>query len=222
VGYTPRLLVASAGLGLRDVSSSAPSYAATFSPRVPDSIGVSVQDNRDWWSAISALPGASRLRDERTPRLLLVLSDAYARSLHDDIVGLVAEPRSTEVLMFGGSADIPGVHRVPANRNLRSHLGGTVNGINARTAAAWIARDSAMAFWSESLQRSWKRFSTSVSRSESYDRTPLDDAAVLRLIREFRRTDPAISRSRALRQLRDSGRACEYSRFQALFEAVTP
>jgi hypothetical protein len=79
-----------------------------------------------------------------------------------------------------------------------------------------------MAFWSESLQRSWKRFSTSVSRSESYDRTPLDDAAVLRLIREFRRTDPAISRSRALRQLRDSGRACEYSRFQALFEAVTP
>lgn len=220
-GYTPRLLVASAGLGLREVSSSAPAYAATFSPRLPDSVGQTVEENRAWWAAVCGLPSASRLRDEESPRVLMVLSDAYARSLHDDIAGLADKPRAPQILLFGGSGEIPGVRRVPADRTLRSHLGGTTNGMNARAAAAWIARDSGMEFWSASLQRSWKRFSASVAKSESYDREPLDDATVMGLIGEYRRMDPTISRTRALRQLRDSGRACEYSRFRALFEAAT-
>lgn len=51
-GYEPRLLVASAGLGLRSVEQEAPAYGATFSPGSPDVVGTTTDQARDWWHVL--------------------------------------------------------------------------------------------------------------------------------------------------------------------------
>lgn len=220
-GYAPEFLVASAGLGLRPVGAEAPSYASTFTPKHPDSCAANVEEARAWWRALSSLPGSLPVTDIDSPRMLLVLSKAYASAMHDDIVDLAQRQTETEILLFGGAKAVEGVHRIPANRGLRPHFGGTATSLNVRAAEAWLARDDGREFWSPALEGRWTSWATRVSRSEIHDRTRIDDATVIEMIREMRRRDPALSRTQTLREIRGSGFACEYTRFRALFESVT-
>ena len=50
-GFQPRLIVASAGLGLVEADEEAPPYAATFSPRQADSVGSTQVETRAWWQS---------------------------------------------------------------------------------------------------------------------------------------------------------------------------
>ena len=220
-GYAPEFFVASAGLGLRPVGIEAPSYASTFTPKHPDSCAANVDEARAWWRALSSLPGSLPLTDIDSPRMLLVLSKAYAGAMHDDIVALVRRRTETEILLFGGAEAVEGVHRIPADRGLRPRLGGTATSLNVRAAEAWLARDDGREFWSTALEQRWMSWATRVRRSEIRDRARIDDAAVIEMIRELRRRNPALSHTQALREVRGSGFACEYTRFRALFESVT-
>ena len=62
-GYSVTTLVASAGLGLRDVSTLASPYAATFAGGHPDSVASSAEENRDWWRRLRDLESAQSLAD---------------------------------------------------------------------------------------------------------------------------------------------------------------
>jgi hypothetical protein len=217
-GFTPRLLVASAGLGLRDASSLAPAYAATFALKHQDSVVGTSADLRGWWRTLRATPGALDPDKELRGSLLLVLSHAYATAMSVDLEALGR--RGDDVLLIGGAADVPGITRLPADRGLRSVLGGTATGLTMRMAQHWLGGLTRPSLTCATRMKGWRAWADEVRRDESWARLSLDDREVLQFIRDERAGNPGMSRTRALRKLRDSGKACEQSRFAALYRRV--
>jgi hypothetical protein len=214
-GFTPRLLVASAGLGLVDGHADAPSYAATFSAGHPDSVGSSRNEAQEWWQALNP-PGQGPvlLLDDPT---VLVLSRAYADAM---VSTLAPAADRRDVVIFGGSDAIPPGLRIPADRGLRKALGGTATSLNLRTARAWFDLLPAPNLALYRQHAGWTAWATSARKPDNYDRTPLTDDAVQAFVKKVHAEDPTISRSRALRLLRESGLACEQRRFAHLFTST--
>jgi len=221
VGYAPEVIVASAGLGLRHINSEAGSYAATFTYGHADSVATDDAKAASWWAFLDAAPEALP-RDSRllTGRVLVVASAAYAQAIASTM-HYIGQNTST-ALLVGGTCDIPGMARLPANRALRRALGGTTSSLNLRMAARWLEMTDGRELTNPQTGREWERWSASVERSESYDRRRLSDAEIVRFINGVRGRDPRASASTTLRALRDAGFACEQSRLRRLFdEAVT-
>lgn len=217
-GYSVTTLVASAGLGLRDVSTLASPYAATFAGGHPDSVASSAEDNRDWWRRLHGLNSAHSLTDS-SDRVLLVLSETYARSLEHDLTALA--DRGGDLLLVGGARDIDGLPRLPANRSLRAELGGTVSSVGLRMARRWLGRRTGTPLYTAKDASTWSKWAQSVARSEIYDRAPMTDAEIIECINKLSADEPDLSATRALRRLRDSGIACEQKRFGRIFRSVT-
>lgn len=212
-GYDPTLLVASAGLGLVSADEEWPAYAATFSPRHEDTIGLSRADNRSWWGLITA---DQESLSERSPgQTLMVLSDTYAAAMAEDVTPFQGR---SDVVIFGGSRDVPDHLRIPSDRRLRSALGGTAGSLNLRTAIAWVEGLSGRDWRGCRESPEWRAWVDEKSSApETYDRTPVADVDVINFIRDLRRIQPGITKSRALRTFRDAGLACEQKRFSGLF-----
>jgi len=211
-GFEPVTYVASAGLGLRPVSAVGPAYGATFTPHQLDSIPGTASQQRAWWDGLNEWNGSGgELPDSPT---LFVLSRRYA----DVLAPLVAKSAiANPVLVVGGSDSIDPSLRLPADAKLRVALGGTLGALNMRTAVAWMDRLTSGAIDSRTDRESWDAWAQRVGHHERYDRVALGDEEVLEAIRLVRVHDPSISKTRALRALRDNGFACEQKRFGRLF-----
>lgn len=216
-GVRVRMLVASAGLGLRDVTQLAPSYSATFTSGSDDAV-CHISNIHDWWRHLGELPRTSSLSRLSAEPLLLVLSESYARAMDTDLAELAR--RGGNHLLVGGWRTIEGLPRLPADRDLRRALGGTVSSLILRMARRWMSQRSGADLFCEADQRRWATWARSVRRPESYDRIPMSDAEIAGFIRNLLREDPSYSATRALRALRDGGYACEQKRFGALFRGV--
>ncbi|MCH9729240.1 MAG: hypothetical protein K0U84_06105 [Actinomycetia bacterium] len=216
-GYSVTTLVASAGLGLRDVSTLASPYAATFAGGHPDSVASSAEDNRDWWRRLSGLKFAQSLTDS-ADRVLLVLSETYARSLEHDLIALA--DRGGDLLLVGGARDIDGLPRLPANRSLRAELGGTTSSVSLRMARRWLRCRTSTALHTARDASAWSDWAQSVARSEIYHRAPMTDAEIGQCINKLCADEPNLSATRALRRVRDAGIACEQKRFGRIFHSV--
>lgn len=216
-GYTPRVLVASAGLGLRELDHLGPGYGATFSPGADDLVA-RAEDHPRWWRSLRELPGALSLTEALRGRAIMVLSAPYAVALRGDLCE--AATGGGEFLLIGGAADVPGVTRLPADRGLRNELGGTAGSLSLRMATRWLERLNGRELTSRSAMQSWRSWASSVRRPDVWDRRPMTDTQVSSAIRGLLDEQPDLSRTRALRQLRDSGRACEQRRFADLFAQV--
>lgn len=214
-GYRVSMMVASAGLGLRTTESCAPGYSATFSSGHADSVASTPAGMCRWWHHLSGLEASMSLVESTSSRVLLVLSASYARAMHADLESLGR--RGGEVLLFGGGQDIEGIRRVPSDRALRMELGGTASSLNLRMARAWIAQQDDGVLYGSGSQRRWLKWVESVRHVEAYDRTPAEDETVISVIRAFLSVDSSLSATRALRQFRDAGMACEQKRFGKLF-----
>jgi len=215
VGFSPELLVASAGLGLRNAESVAPGYSATFTVGQADTVGDTAAGLRTWWHHLRAAPDALDPDLALQGRVLLVLSNAYAAVMHADLMTLGR--RGDDVLMIGGAVDVPGITRVAADRGLRSTLGGTATGLTMRMARNWLDTLEGSTLASPARLQQWCAWAESVRRDDTWKRQPLTDSQVLQFIRDARTADPKLSRTKALRTLRDSGRACEQRRFADLY-----
>lgn len=215
IGFETRLLVASAGLGLARASDLAPAYGATFAPRQPDSVANDPVGGRAWWQALKARTGAASTDEWRDSAALFVLSETYAHAMADDMVALAGR---TDVVVFGGSRDVPPQVRIPADRQLRQSLGGTTTSLNLRTAIAWLKLLPEPRINGSLQHPEWRAWVDASRSRDSYDRRPMTDAQVAHFIRNLRAADPSMSRSRALRILRDEGMACEQKRFGRLFQ----
>lgn len=211
-GYDPALYVASAGLGLRKATFKAPAYAATFSPGHADSVAATTPAAKDWWSRLPHEVAA--LHD--TPAIW-VLSRSYAQVIGQD---LLASRATDRVLVFGGSEQVPDQFRVPAQRSLRHTLGGTVTSINVRMAAKWIELADGDEIHSLAAREKFRLWAKEATVEERYDRRPLTDEQVIDLIRQMLAHDAGMPKSRALRQLRLTGLACEQKRFAGLYARV--
>lgn len=214
-GYDVETLVASAGLGLRDVTTAACSYAATFSGGHEDTVASGATESRQWWKRLGALSGSKSLADDAHDRVLLVLSESYARSMDEDLVRLAN--RGGDLLLVGGARDVDGVPRLPANRSLRSALGGTVSSVSIRMARRWMQRRTGTDLYCSGDAESWSQWAATAQQFEQFNRTPMTDGQMVNLIDELLISDPHLSASRALRLVRDGGIACEQKRFGAIF-----
>ena len=208
LGYEPTMFVASAGLGLQHVSTPAPAYAATFSTGHADSVGAAIPESQTWWGALphAVIPPGGRA--------IWVLSEAYSR-----VVGqqLLEDTAPSDVLVFGGSKEICNSVRVPSDRSLRRALGGTVTSLNVRSATQWLSlSDGGDPFTSAARDR-WRTWSHEKRHREVFDRKPMSDSAVLAFVGELRVHQPTISKTAALKVLREAGMACEQRRFSTLF-----
>lgn len=217
-GYSVTTLVASAGLGLRDVSTQASPYAATFAGGHPDSVASSAEENRDWWRRLRDFTSAQSLTDS-SHRVLLVLSENYARSLEHDLIALAH--RGGDLLLVGGARDIEGLPRLPANRSLRAELGGTASSVGLRMARRWLRCRTGTPLYTAKDASTWSKWAQSVARSEIYDRAPMTDAEIIECINKLCADEPGLSATRALRRLRDAGIACEQKRFGRIFHSLT-
>lgn len=189
-----------------------PAYAATFSPRHADSIGASGTDNREWWRLMT--DGQTSLGEQAAGPTILVLSETYATAMTDDLNKL---DMRDDVVVFGGSAAVPNHLRVPADRGLRAALGGTSGSLNLRTASAWVNSLPAPTLVGQRDHAEWRKWVEETRKPESYSRMPMSDADILDFLRDIRQIQPDISKTRALRTLRDAGSACEQKRFSGLF-----
>lgn len=219
-GFAPRLYVASAGLGLRPVSSAAPFYAATFVPRHADSVASSGTQASHWWDHLQRMDGTSDLPRlaAAAGRVLVVLSETYAQAMHRDLTALAAT--GCEVVLIGGACDLDGIVRVPANAALRHTLGGTLTSLNVRMAASWLEHCAPGHLISPAAQARWTSWASQTARPERYARQPMSDEQVIDFIRKMKDLYPDSSRTRLLRLLRDEGMACEQKRFGALYSST--
>jgi len=219
-GFEPRLFVASAGLGLVAASTMASSYGATFTARQADSVASSVAGNRDWWARFRAV-GGDALPDVTGDATILVLSETYAATLDADLSEMAET--SGDHLLVGGGRDVPGMRRLRSDVGLRQALGGSALSLNLRMAEEWLRQLTGPKLTSEATTRTWETWAQGARRTVHFDREARTDGQVLEFVSGLTSKYPAVSRTRALRMLRDSGYACEQARFAKLFtRAVTP
>jgi hypothetical protein len=218
LGFTVKLLVASAGLGLRESTSKVPAYAATFAPGHPDTVATVDADLKDWWKSLKQFDSSLSLPEAADDRVLLVLSDNYARAMDDDLSKLA--DRGGDILLVGGTRTIEGIPRLPSDGSLRRALGGTVSTVGLRMARQWLAQRSGQKLFCSTDKANWDLWADSVSHKERYDRTPVTDDRVRQIVRKLKTRDPSLSATRALREVRDSGIACEQKRFGQLFRTT--
>ncbi len=209
IGFDPDIVVASAGLGLRPISDLAPAYAATFSAGHPDSIAESRPEAREWWRA---LPHAAI---KPRGRAICVLSDAYSRVIYEDLIERIAPE---EFLVFGGSNEVPDSVRIASDRALRRALGGTATSLNVRAATQWLLLSRRTDPFADSTKGAWRAWSEQMRYDEIYDRQPLTDSAVVEFVHALRCRQPEITKTAALKALREAGMACEQRRFSTLFQ----
>jgi hypothetical protein len=218
LGFRVRLLVASAGLGLRDANSKGPAYAATFVGGHQDTVTSPGPASQVWWKALEEFDDADSLAKTADDRVLLVLSENYARAMHGDLEELAA--RGGDLLLVGGAKTVEGLPRLPADMGLRRHVGGTASSITLRMARRWLAHRKSHDLYHPQDARRWSSWAGSVSNLERYDRKPASDAEVRGHVVRLKTTDPSLSATRALRILRDAGIACEQKRFGELFRTT--
>jgi hypothetical protein len=213
IGFTPEVLVASAGLGLRGVDDRAPAYAATFNSGHADSVVTSSDDAPAWWRALPH----TRMHVGR--RAIWVLSESYSRAIAAD---LFERTTPDQLLVFGGSKEIPDDVRIRSDRGLRHALGGTTTSLNLRTAIRWLTLSpGGDPFCGEAGDR-WRAWSEREQRPDRYDRSPVTDETVRNFARTLVAQNPGVSKTRALKLLREAGLACEQKRFSNLFQQAVP
>lgn len=216
-GYEPRLLVASAGLGLQSLEATAPGYAATFALGNPDAVADTVEEAAAWWAQVADFSPYLDLA-ALDGRALLVLSRNYALPLADDLVRLGSA--GSDTVLVGGAAEIPGVARVPSDATLRSALGGTLSSLNQRMAIRFLELSDGPSDWlSDAHLRRWDTWAANSRQRELFDRRRGGDDEIKAWIRAMV-AQQSISATKALREYRSQGYACEQGRFGRLYREV--
>jgi hypothetical protein len=225
----PTLWVASAGWGLIPVDAPIRPYSATFSPRHLDSVAANKSGTQAWWDALATWVGPTAgvarsltalVADHPRDRVLLVLSAPYLAACSADLrVALKSAHDGQISIIAAGARPEPelGVAHLPADARLQRHVGGSRGSLNVRVAKQILtAGRSDHAAMSDYLRRQLAAAPTLIS----YERQRLSDRDLLAFIRARLATDPTVSRTRLLRELRDAGMACEQTRFANLFSST--
>jgi hypothetical protein len=237
-GISANLYVLSAGLGVVSADECGPSYSLTVSPRNSDSISQRVSTSpffpEQWWSHITTRATHPRslktLFLENEGPILMALSSNYATMIKGELEALTPNVRS-RLRLFGMAID----------RYLPPELLQNVMPYDARLNGPDSPLPGTLSDFSS---RALRHFADGISSREFKAKDPLQDAKSVtaclagldypEVPRRARRSDKEIvvfinknwsemeGRSgRMLRLLRDSGLACEQSRFRDLFKEAS-
>lgn len=217
LGYQPSVWVVSAGLGMRAIDDTAPAYAATFSLSHPDSVGPSAESGRKWWASLTANRLSARLLAGLKGPSLWILSDNYARVVSPTLLPLCAQE---QVLVVGGSDEVPSHVRLRSDAALQATLGGTSTSLNLRMAIAWLEGLHGEELSSAAALERWQAWATGTRRARAASGRAVTDAAVRSYVTSLLASESSLSKTRALTMLRSAGLACEQQRFGMLFHEV--
>lgn len=233
-GLAAALWVCSAGYGLLASRTVIRPYAATFSAGVPDSVGPSRGEARDWWQRLTGWQGPDPDQPRsfadlalRNPEatIIAVLSDAYLRACAEDLVEAAGRLSDSDRFVVvgppGRCAEVEDL-LVPITARLRSVIGGSLQALHVRAAAHLLG--SASDDLQPVTRSRLRQFAERVSDAAPANPSPapgvrLTDDQVRDYVRASLATGPA-SATHLLRQLRQSGQSCEQSRFRGLFAQV--
>lgn len=236
-GLRPALWVISAGYGLVPETASLHAYSATFSPGHQDSVTLagSATDNRQaWWAELARLKGPDRkaphsiaalVGQDPSCSVLIVASAHYVDAVAADLMkaaeNLVERERLIIITTPGRMARGPlGPHVIAAQAQWQPILGGARTSLHARLAAK-ILDEAVHGLSVETVRARLERVLERSTAVPQDGREKMMDDDVRAFIRQGVARDPQAGHSKLLRALRDSGRACEQSRFRRLFFEVT-
>lgn len=227
--------VASAGYGLISIEERIVAYSATFSNPHPDSVilddcnTANADQKCAWWNELVACdwprerPHSVTDLAAEAPNdpLIIVGSRNYLFSLYDDLLHAREEMKNQDLfsIISAGTDQLYELtdSLVPANARLQHYVGGVRRSLNIRLARYAL---QATTRGSATLHRLSNLFETLLKESPelpTYDRTPMTDAAITEFILQKMNSKLPATHTRLLRELRDSGKACEQKRFRNLF-----
>lgn len=227
-GGAARTWICSAGYGLIPLNSALRPYAATFALGHPDSVGTSKAAVQQWWDQHTEWPGPSptgprslAMLAASSPgaTLIVVLSSTYLRACAHDVlkaVGFLRHPQQLSVISAGTSA--AGDLReflLPVDAHLQTVVGGSLGALNVRVAARLLDMAGNTALDRPTLTKHVRELRRDSTRRPTPQRRPMTDEEVRDFIAE--RLNERSTHTALLRQLRDSGLACEQKRFALLF-----
>lgn len=238
-GFTAEIWICSAGYGLIPMDAEVRPYAATFSPGHPDSIArgirnVSVMEcAKQWWVLLSkwAGPTARRPRSieslaRRYPErpMLIVASPSYLSAIEADIQSAAKHLIDVGRLMiFSGSAHKGSQimrHCLPCSAVLQRVVGGARTSLNVRVARRMLERFGPDKLEYGIVKRELRRLIAHQPKTKTVTRRRASDASIQEFISRELKKDQSSSFGSLLRQFRDRGRACEYTRFRTLYRGA--
>jgi hypothetical protein len=238
-GIVARIWICSAGYGLISPQSQICSYSATFSPYDRDSVTRGLRPEvrpcaaQKWWQLISKWSGpkGSELRSlgsiaREYPRvpLLVVASSDYLQAIEQDLDKAVSTLSDPDLLLIA-SAGIRTFGKfthylLPCDARLQSCLGGTRASLNIRIAKQLVEYMGKGSIGLERQRTQLKHLLSQQPPIEQYRRLLATDDQIKDFIRFELNRNGVVSRSLLLTKFRDSGRACEQSRFASLYKHV--
>ena len=225
-----KICAVSAGFGVLTPGSLIPNYDATFSKGSRNSVGGSSPANREWWTHLgrhAKVHGRPSGITDSVQRFcgihIVALPQIYLDAVWDDISEVLCARRAVGRIVilttpYSGNTFASGRSLTVAG-GLRAELGGTIGTLLPRFALriASTLGESCANF--NSIRRLVSSMATEDALSPERKRMTDDD--VQEFIADYLKRNPSASGyTRALRQLRTSGLACEMKRFRSLFQST--
>lgn len=222
--------VASAGFGLVAIDAQMTAYQATFARGVAESVllpesPVSADEQRSfWWAGVqeSACNGRATIAQLIAEGPVVVAaSKPYLTAMARELVDAASLEGARLVVSTTGEVPF-GLRefKTPADGRVRNVLGGSMQAVNVRLAAALVESLAEEEFSLAAADHVTAKIMASAPPLNRFERRQLTDAEVKEFIRQFIIKDAGQSRSSMLRHLRNAGLACEQGRFRDLYNAV--
>jgi hypothetical protein len=237
-GFRPKLWITSAGYGLIAADALLHPYSATFAAGQLDAVVTAAEGTeglRKWWSLLAGKQGPFRgaprtladvVRSAPRCHVLLVCSPTYVRALADDLVEAVDEMSDREqfLIVTSPSSLSPALQEqvIPSEGRLRGLVGGALPSLHARVARRILGEVRHSRLSAPGIRARYQALLRRTPNLPRHDRIAMTDAQVHRYIRASLGRQPTLTRSPMLRELRDSGYACEQVRFRTIFQEAAP
>lgn len=218
------LWVISAGYGLTSSTKAIKPYGATFSSGSADSVwrgsleGDRVQRLQQWWAELDHQCTLSDLLPaEKDGAVVIAAGGEYVAVLERDLA-LASRSELVEDRLSVLSAGSRGNGaRLPLSARFRTAVGGTNSSLNARILALLAQEATTHHFRRGSMAKLLERMASQLDQPVLVARKFMPDELIAAQIQTMRSQVPGLSRTRALRELRRSGIACEQTRFASLW-----
>jgi len=221
-------LVFSAGLGLIPYQAKIPSYSATYSNGSPDSINnLNPKDRsiKQTWFELSLNHSKFGLTLSQLKTILNATTTLFAvsRPYLSAIKNTLHEIKSSKIIFLGSNLrnlQLKNIIEIPGS--LRMILGGSLQTVSIRLVEHLLTQTSLLHnpnLTVSDLESELNRLNSNPMLLPKFNRAKSTDADVLNFLRSRSRLKD--SHSRALRDFRDSGNACEQSRFKKLYLSIS-
>ena len=228
-----RFWVISAGFGLIPIDRAICSYAATFSSSKLDSVlpdKPSRFTHEEWWGGLSEWHKqqgnpisciADLAKAYPSEPLIVALSPEYLTAVYRDLYTareFLHNPNHLVIISSGSGKKGPLKNNfLPCDARMEHIVGVSRMALNARIIHHVLTANSINEINAVDLERKYSALLRDLPSANYPVRDASTDEEVLSFIRESLKNGLPASSGRLLRIYRDSGKACEQSRFRGLF-----